>query len=127
MTRELREVQMVGTIAVVDDEDVREILGLLLETAGHTVRTYASGSTLLGEKDIDQVDCVIIDQNMPGLKGTDVLLEIERRRLSLPSVLITGSVDTEVTTAAQRLGAMTVMIKPFRSDELLSFVEAAVG
>jgi FixJ family two-component response regulator len=119
---------MVGTIAVVDDdEDVRVILGLLLETAGHTVRPYSSGSSLLGEKDIDQVDFVIIDQNMPGLKGTDVLLEIEGRSLALPSVLITGSVDPEVTTAAQRLGAMTVMIKPFHSDKLFSFVEAAVG
>jgi FixJ family two-component response regulator len=119
---------MVGTVAVVDDdEDVRAILVALLETAGHTVRPYPSGSSLLGEKDIDQVDCVIIDQNMPGLRGTDVLLEIERRRLALPSVLITGAVDAEVRVVAQRLGAMTVMIKPFHSDELLSFVEAAVG
>ena len=121
-------VPMVGTIAVVDDdEDVRAVLGLLLETAGHTVRPYPSGSALLSDNDIDQVDCVIIDQAMPGLTGTDVLLEIERRGLALPSVLITGAVDKEVTAAAQRLGAMTVMIKPFLSDELLSFVEAAVG
>jgi FixJ family two-component response regulator len=56
-----------------------------------------------------------------------VLLEIDRRKLALPSVLITGAVDAEVTAAAQRLGAMTVMVKPFSSDELLSFVEAAVG
>ena len=119
---------MVGTVAVVDDDaDVREVLGVLLETAGHTVRLYPSGSFLLGEKDLDQIDCVIIDQNMPGLRGTDVLLEIDRRRLTLPSVLITGAVDHEVTAAAQRLGAMTVMVKPILSDELLGFVETAVG
>ena len=64
---------------------------------------------------------------MPGLRGTDVLLEIDRRRLTLPSVLITGAVDHEVTAAAQRLGAMTVMVKPILSDELLGFVETAVG
>jgi len=94
--------------------------------AGH-VRLYPSGSELLGDKDIDQIECVIIDQNMPGLHGTDVLLQIERRGLALPSVLITGAVDSEITAAAQRLGAMTVMVKPILSDELLSFVEAAVG
>ena len=119
---------MVGTVAVVDDdEDVRQILRVLLETAGHTVRPYSSGNSLLSDKDIDQLDCVIIDQKMPGLSGTDVLLEIERRGLALPSVLITGAVDAEVAAAAQRLGAMTVMVKPFSSDGLLSFVEAAVG
>jgi two-component system response regulator FixJ len=119
---------MVGTVAVVDDdEDVREILEVLLETAGHTVRPYSSGNSLLSDKDIDQLDCVIVDQKMPGLSGTDVLLEIKRRGLALPSVLITGAIDAEVAAAAQRLGAMTVMVKPFSSDELLSFVEAAVG
>jgi FixJ family two-component response regulator len=119
---------MVGTVAVVDDDaDVRNVLGVLLEIAGHTVRLYSSGDSLLGEKDIDQIECVIIDQNMPGLRGTEVLLEIERRRLAVPSILITGAVDSEVTAVAQRLGAMTVMVKPFLSDELLSFVEAAVG
>jgi FixJ family two-component response regulator len=119
---------MAGIVAVVDDDvDVRDVLGVLLESAGHSVRLYPSGSSLLGEKDIDQIECVIIDQNMPGLRGTDVLLEIERRGLAMPSVLITGAVDSDVTAAAQRLGAMTVMIKPFLSDELLRFVEAAVG
>ena len=70
---------MAGTIAVVDDdEDVRAILGVLLETAGHSVRPYSSGDSLLSAKDISQLDCVIIDQKMPGLSGTDVLLEIDR-------------------------------------------------
>jgi FixJ family two-component response regulator len=119
---------MAGTVAVVDDDvDVREVLRLLLETAGHTVRLYASGSSLLGERDIDQIDCVIIDQNMPGLRGTDVLLEIDRRQLALPSVLVTGAVDQQVTAAAEHLGAMTVMVKPISSDRLLGFVDAAVG
>jgi len=119
---------MVGTVAVVDDDaDVRDVLEVLLETAGHTVRLYPSGSALLGAEDIDQIDCVIIDQNMPGLRGTDVLLEIDRRQLALPSVLITGAVDQEVRAAAQRLGAMTVMVKPILSDQLLDFVETAVG
>ena len=85
---------------------MREILRSAVET-GHTVRPYPSGNSLLADKDIDQLDCVIIDQKIPGLSGTDVLLEIDRRQLALPSVLITGAVDSEVTAAAQRLGAMT--------------------
>ena len=56
-----------------------------------------------------------------------MLLEIDRRQLALPSVLITGAVGAEVSVAGQRLGAMMVMIKPILSDELLSFVEAAVS
>jgi CheY-like chemotaxis protein len=97
------QVQMAGTVAVVDDdEDVREVLGLLLETAGHMVRPYPSGSLLLSDQDIGQIDCVIIDQNMPELTGTDVLLEIERRGLVLPSVLITGVLAPEPRNASVR-------------------------
>ena len=119
---------MSGTIALVDDDgDVREVLELLLESAGYTVCLYASGRELLAEADFGHIDCVIIDQNMPGLTGTDVLLEIERRRYSVPSILITGAVDGKSATAAERLGAMTIIRKPMNADELLSFVEAAVG
>ena len=93
---------MVSTIAVVDDDDdERDVLAVLLETAGHTVRPYSSGGSLLGDKDIGEVDCVIIHQNMPGLHGTDVLLDIDRRNLALPSVLITGAVDAEIKATAQ--------------------------
>lgn len=58
---------------------------------------------------------------------TEMLLEPEGRRFSLPSILITGAVDSKIAAAALRFGAMTVIEKPINPDQLLSFVEAAVG
>ena len=53
---------MAGTLAVVDDdEDVRDVLRSLLESAGHTVRPYSSGNSPLSDADIDQLDLVITD------------------------------------------------------------------
>ena len=62
------------------------------------------GSSPLSDEDIDQVDYVIIDQSVPELIGTDMLLEIERRGLALPSVLITGAPSPVITAVAERLG-----------------------
>ena len=61
---------MVGTIAVVDDdEEMRQILGVLLENCRSYSAPVSLGNSLLADKDIDKLDCVIIDQKMPGLSG----------------------------------------------------------
>jgi hypothetical protein len=74
------------------------------ETAIHTVRPYPRVVLTYLTTMSAQVDCVIIDRNMLGLSGTNVLLEIDRRRLALPSVLITGAVDREITAGCPTPG-----------------------
>jgi FixJ family two-component response regulator len=96
---------MVGTIAVVDDDDddddVRDVFGLLLETAGHTVRPYPSGNSLLSDNAIERLDCVIIDQNMPGLNGTDFAAGDRASWARLAVRSRHRSVGSQVTAAAQ--------------------------
>jgi two-component system response regulator FixJ len=64
---------------------------------------------------------------MPQMTGLQLLLELERRGLSIPALLITGAHDPEVAREADRLGAMTVMQKPVAPQKLLQFVAFSAG
>jgi two-component system, LuxR family, response regulator FixJ len=117
-----------NTVAIIDDDaDVGLVLGALLENAGHTVRTYRSGAEFLADPDHADAACLVIDQNMPGMTGLELLLELDRRGLAIPALLITGSHDAAIAREADRLGAMTVMQKPVPSHELLQFVAFSAG
>jgi two-component system, LuxR family, response regulator FixJ len=117
-----------GTVAIIDDdEDVRDVLGVLLETAGYAVQTYRSGAQFLADPEHDEVACLLIDQRMPDMTGLELLLELERRGLTIPALLITGARDADVDREADQLGAMTVMQKPVPPHELLQFVAFSVG
>ena len=116
------------TVAVIDDDDdVREVLGVLLKSAGHSVQTYKSGTQFLADPDHEEVACLVVDQRMPQMTGLQLLLELERRGLSIPALLITGAHDPEVAREADRLGAMTVMQKPVAPQKLLQFVAFSAG
>jgi FixJ family two-component response regulator len=117
-----------GTVAIIDDdEDVCEVLRVLLENAGHSVRTYTSGARFLAEFDRDEVACLVVDQKMPQMTGLDLLLELEQRGVSIPALLITGANDADIEREASRLGAMTVMQKPVPPQKLLQFVAFSAG
>lgn len=117
-----------SAVAIIDDDaDVGLVLGALLENAGHSVQTYRSGEQFLADPGHAEVACLVIDQNMPGMTGLDLLLELERRGLAIPALLITGAHDEAVAREADRLGAMTVMQKPVPSQELLQFVAFSTG
>ena len=58
-------------VAVIDDDDeVREVLRTLLETAGHDVETFKSGTQFLEDADLDRMACLVVDQRMPRMTGT---------------------------------------------------------
>lgn len=117
-----------STVAVVDDDDeVRDVLQVLLESAGHSVETFKSGSDFLTNARLDEIACLVVDQRMPDMSGVTLISTIARRGMTIPSLLITGAHDAEIAREAQSLGAMTVLEKPLSSQELLRFVSFSVG
>ena len=114
-------------VAIVDDDgDVRDVLDALLESAGHTVRTYTSGRQLLDDPELSEIACLVVDQNMPQMSGLDLLRALDAAGRTIPSLLITGLPDAAVAAEARRLGALEVMTKPLNSARLLQLVAYAV-
>lgn len=115
-------------VAVIDDDDeVRDVLRVLLEDAGHNVETYKSAGEFLTNARLDEIACIVVDQRMPEMSGVALISAVEQRGMSIPALLITGAPDAEVARAAATMGAMTVLEKPLSPQELLRFVSFSVG
>ena len=115
-------------IYVVDDDyDVRNSLRFLLETEGFDVRTFRSGSALLGSSARDRADCLIVDYKMAGIDGLELADKLRSLDISTPIVMITGYPDQNIAAKANSVGVRQVLLKPNLEDSLLECVRSAVN
>ena len=113
-------------VVVVDDDDaVRDALALLLRLHGCDARGYPSGESFLAWAGTEPVDCVLLDLKMTGISGLDVQVELARRRLDYPIVMLTAHGDVATTRAALKAGAFDFIEKPFDDQVLLHAIGAA--
>jgi DNA-binding NtrC family response regulator len=107
-------------ILVVDDEDIiRESLSFVLKKDGYAVEEAENGKAAYDKLLIESFDLVITDIEMPQMKGTQLIAEIEKLNIQTSIIVITafGSLDTAIT--ALRNGAADYILKPVEFDELL--------
>lgn len=118
--------QCTPRVGVVDDDTaVRDSLCFLLEAAGIVVASYGSADQFLADDGAGQMDCLVLDQQMPILTGLELLAWLRRSGVAIPAALITGSPSPDLTRRARALGGCQVMEKPFPGGDLLSFISAA--
>ena len=119
---------MRGPVCIVDDDDwVCDSLSVLLETYGFAVQAYSSGAEFLGDDRRENGKCLVIDQHMPGIDGLAVIAELNRQRIFVPTILITGRLDLGITQRARDLGVLAVLEKPFSVARLVELIQGAVG
>ena len=115
-------------ILVVDDEpSMREFLAILLDKNGYTTRAAASGAEALALLKQHHFDLIISDIRMPDLSGLALLENIKDQDLSIPVVLITAYASPEDAVLAMKNGAYDYVTKPFKVDDILSVITAALG
>jgi CheY-like chemotaxis protein len=111
-----------------DDRAMRKLIARALRNDGHRVTEAASGRDALlrlgnaiHEGGVRFYDLVISDLRMPGPSGLDLLAGLRASDWSVPVILITAFGDAETHRQARRLGAVSVLDKPFNL-ELLSWL-----
>ena len=109
-----------------DDAAVRESLRLLISSMGLRVRTYASGAEFLGAWYDDPPGCLVLDIRMPGMSGLDLQQQLNARNSILPIIFITGHGDVPMAVEAMQAGALDFIQKPFRDQDLLDRINAAL-
>jgi two-component system, LuxR family, response regulator FixJ len=109
-----------------DDEGVADSLRSLLETFGYDVQLYTSGSALLADDRRCATGCLIIDQHMPGMDGLDIVDRLQKKGVRVPTILISGRLDTNIKERAANLGVTRVLEKPFAADRLVDLVRTAL-
>lgn len=95
-----------AAIRVVDDEaSVRHSWEFILESAGWTVRSYASAEAFLKLDDPHIPGCVVLDVQMPGMSGIELMRELASRSNRLPVIFATAHGDIDMAGAgAERRG-----------------------
>lgn len=116
-----------GTVLIVEDDSaMRELLKDWLERGGFRVIEQPGGEELLAGTQSARFDAVILDKEMPGASGFDVLAFLRRFRPESPVIFITAFGGSGVEEEALRLGASRYLEKPFRVAELVEVVRAVI-
>jgi two-component system, LuxR family, response regulator FixJ len=107
-----------------DDGAVRESLEALLVVSGFEVETYDSAEDYLARAH-DGEGCIVLDVNMPGIGGLELLQILARRHRQVPVVVLTAIREPNLEERALQLGASEVLTKPVRRATLIEALHAA--
>lgn len=113
-------------LVVEDEQHMREILKMLLETEGYSVFTASTGTDGANSIEKDIFDLVITDIKMPGLDGFGVLRKAIEVSPQTPVIMITAFGTTESAIEAMKHGAYDYIHKPFKIDEIRIIIRKAL-
>ncbi len=111
-----------------DDEVVRDLTGSFLRQDGFEVETYRNGESFLeAYKPGRHGGLLLLDANLPGIGGLELLVRLRGAGDPVPVVIITGGGDLAMAVQAMKLGAADFIEKPIGGDDLLASVERALA
>lgn len=113
-------------IVVDDDEMLRGALSSLFRSVGLKVELFGSAAEFLAARLPDIPRCLVLDIRLPGVSGLDFQAQLARTGLTLPVIFMTGFGDIPMSVRAMKAGAVDFLTKPFRDQELLDAVLAAL-
>jgi FixJ family two-component response regulator len=113
-------------LIVDDDEGIREALTDLLRSVGVETKSFGSTRELLDAAPADRPGCLILDVRLPGLSGLDLQAQLARSGNTRPIIFMTGHGDIPMSVRAMKAGAMDFLTKPFRDQDMLDAVAAAI-
>jgi two-component system response regulator FixJ len=115
-------------VHIVDDEaNVRDALTVLLSTAQIEPRSYGSAEEYLTSNQLTNPACVLLDNQLPGMSGIELLKRIVASASDSNVVMITGYGDIPTAVLAMKAGAFHFVQKPFDAEALLGIVEEALS
>ena len=114
-------------IIVDDDAAVRDALRFALESEGLCVRLFGSGQDLLDSGPLPDSGCLVIDYNMPGMDGVELVTILRGREVKLPTILIASRLSTELRVRAATSGIKFVLEKPLSDDALMQTLSRALS
>jgi FixJ family two-component response regulator len=116
-----------ATVHVVDDDpSMREALQDLFHSIGIETRTYATARDFSAAAVSDAPGCLVIDIRLPDMNGLDFQTQLTQMGVRLPVVMMTGYGDIPMSVRAMKRGAVDFFPKPFKDQDMLDAVLAAI-
>ncbi|MGY8525636.1 response regulator transcription factor [Paracidovorax citrulli] len=113
-------------LVVDDDAGLRQALGSLLRSVGLACALFGSAAELLASELPAVPSCLVLDVRLRGISGLDLQARLADSGVRIPIIFMTGYGDIPMTVAAMKAGAEDFMTKPFRDQDLLDAVGAAL-
>jgi CheY-like chemotaxis protein len=127
---------MARVLVIDDEEKARQILDIMLKSAGHNTVLAVDGGDGLQRFEKQQFDLVICDLFMPNKEGIATLRELRRLNTTVPVIIISGGMESvsylgiahvDYLAMAEALGATRTLEKPFKYSQLIRLVRECVG
>ena len=113
-------------LVIDDDASVRGALRDLFESIGMRVMVFDSTQEFLRTTRPKAPCCLVLDVRLPGQNGLDLQRELNEKHIAIPIVFLTGHGDIPMSVRAMKAGAVEFLTKPFREQDLLDAVQAAL-
>ena len=109
-----------------DDASMREALSNLFRSVGLRVEVFGSAHEFLQSTLPNVASCLILDIRLPRQSGLDFQAELAKADIRIPIIFMTGHGDIPMTVRAMKAGAIDFLTKPFRDQDMLDAVTAAI-
>jgi FixJ family two-component response regulator len=110
-----------------DDAGIRAALGRLFRSVGLRAELFTSADEFLQSKPPRVPSCLVLDVRLPGLSGFELHAELSKANVHIPIIFITAHGDIPMSVRAMKGGAIDFLTKPFRDQDLLDAVTAAIA
>ena len=122
-----RTAKALPVVFVVDDDpSVREALSSLFRSVDLQVELFGSTAEFLQHKRPDGASCLVLDIRLPGVSGLDFQAQLQQANIRIPIIFMTGHGDIPMSVRAMKAGAVDFLAKPFRDQDMLDAVAAAL-
>lgn len=116
------------TVVVVDDDAaVRAALKFALEVEGFDVLLYDGARAVLAADSLPERGCLVVDYRMPAIDGIELIVELRRRNVVLPAILISARVTNGLRDLARGSGLTRVLEKPLSDSALVENIRDALA
>lgn len=123
-TEQTRYAAALGKVYVVDDDaEVLAVIAMQLQSVGYDVSTFNHPVEFLRAADQLAPGVVVTDQRMPEVQGLDLQKKLLSRSHRFQVIILSGYPETAVAVEATKLGAVTVLDKPFEKNKLVDSIE----
>ena len=119
-----------GTVFIVDDDEaIRSGLSMLLRSYGYAVEVFSSPQAFLERcgQPLPEHFMAILDLSMPEMSGLELQSELNKRRINVPVVFLSGEGDIPAAVSAVQHGALDFVEKPVNTDLLVDRIDTALG
>src|SRR3954452_6665811 len=108
------------------DAPIRSALEALFDSVGLELQAYATAEDFLSANRTDRPGCIVLDVRLPDVNGLEFQGRMKQIGVGMPVVMMTGFGDIPMSVRAMKRGAVDFIPKPFRDQDMLDAVIAAI-